>query len=127
MHAVALASPTACVTTAGWKRRRRLNGYIHIYVYINSYRYNIILARLIHAFQLHSHHSPSFSHVEFVSLGIHRGSTRWMPWKLAQTAERLARFGYAAELRGSVVPLATLLAQSCSGKVAVQFLGFAVF
>jgi hypothetical protein len=26
-----------------------------------------------------------------------------------------------------VVPLATLLAQSCSGKVAVQFLGFAVF
>lgn len=47
-------------------------------------------------------------------------STRWMPWKLAQTAERLARFGYAAELRGSVVPLATLLAQSCSGKVAVQ-------
>lgn len=47
-------------------------------------------------------------------------STRWAPWKLAQTAERLARCGHAAELRGSVVPLATLLAQSCSGKVAVQ-------
>ena len=69
MHAVALTSPTACVTTAGWERRRRLNGYIHMYVYINSYRYNIILARLIHAFQLHSHHSSSFSHVEFGFFG----------------------------------------------------------
>ena len=40
-----------------------------IYIYINSYRYNIILARLIHAFQLHSHHSSSFSHVEFGFFG----------------------------------------------------------
>ena len=124
MHAVALTSPTACVTTAGWERRRRLNGYIHIYVYINSYRYNIILARLIHAFQLHSHHSSSFSHVEF---GFFGNSPRFHSLDALEAGADRRTFGYAAELRGSVVPLATLLAQSCSGKVAVQFLGFAVF
>lgn len=34
------------------------------------------------------------------------GQTHWVPWKLTLTAERLARHGYAHDLRMSLVPLA---------------------
>jgi len=40
--------------------------------------------------------------------------THWVPWKLTLTAERLARHGYAHDLRMSLVPLATFVVWSSS-------------
>ena len=37
---------------------------------------------------------------------VRPGSTTWSPWKVAQTAERLARHGYGVDMQTSVVPLA---------------------
>ena len=40
---------------------------------------------------------------------------RWPPWKLVQTVERLARHGYAAELRLCATSLMSVVAQTSQG------------